>query len=400
MKKYTAILAFLLMLMLSLPTISSASTFREVGQVISSMELRLTADYDAKVVATLPKNTLVTQFKIVDGGWSYVQANQYKGYVLTRYLTTPSSNIKIASSKSGLVVKETATRSAKTVATLKHNMIVEDFGAVGGGWSFVQYGNVTGYVNSAFIGTAKTTARYVAGSGDSIVRNIASPSGASKGLIKGGTAVAVHSQIAGWSYITAGNLRGYIPSAQLTSKKPVVTAPKPQQLTTFTHLRPSKLSWMEFYIDIVADYQYYVYNGYVEDHSYDNKYSYTVMDYYTDDYSAGAGFNFMPSGFFMGMPETDWTWYSIDGPLTQNVAAPLYEYDYGTEEQRKIGNSFLRTTTGTLTTPAGTFKNVVHIEQKLYNSQKSSHFYFAPGYGLIKLHDSNGKVLFELRDYY
>lgn len=395
MKKWFGLFVFALAILLAVPQQPEASNFREVKQVISSAVLRTAASSSAATVTTLPKNTLVTQFSTVAGGWSYVQANQYKGYVATSTLTTPKSTIKIASSKSGLVVKETASRNSKTVANLKYNMIVEDFGAVGGGWSFVQYGNVTGYVASTFIGTPKTTTKYVTGSGDYIVRNIASPSGASKGTVKGGTAVTEHSQIAGWSYISTGSLRGYIPTSQLAAKKPVV---QPATLTTFTHLRPSKITWMKYYVHVSED-EYGTYSGYLEENIYDNHYSYVPTSYYGSDYYPPYT-SFSPNGFIMAAPESDWVWASISTFPKANTPVPFYSVSVGDPNENPIGNSFLRTVTGTLTTPAGTFSNVVHVEQKYYDSTTSYHYYFAPGYGLLKEVSSTGQLLFELRDYY
>ncbi|WP_404427528.1 hypothetical protein LG296_04580 [Ureibacillus chungkukjangi] len=182
MKKFFCYILVILILMPIFTTEAKASTFREVKQVQLATELRKSSNTNAVSITTLPKGTLVTQFSNNSDGWSYVQANNKKGYVLTNSLITPKSTIKIASSKSGVVVKETATTKSNTVATLKYNMVVEDFGAVGGGWSFVQYGNVTGYVNSKFIGTTSSTKKYT--NIDVSLRNIASQSGKTIGSLK------------------------------------------------------------------------------------------------------------------------------------------------------------------------------------------------------------------------
>ncbi len=395
MKKWFGLVAIVLAILLAVPQQSEASNSREVKQVMSDTVLHTIASPSAATVTTLPKNIFVTQFSTLPGGWSYVQASHYKGYVAASALKTPKSTIKIASSKSGLVVKETASRNAKTVANLKYNMIMEDFGSAGGGWSFVQYGNVTGYVASAFIGTPKTTTKYVTGAGNYIVRNIASPSGVSKGTVRGGTAVTEHSQITGWSYISSGSLRGYIPTSQLANKKPVV---QPATLTTFTHLRPSKISWMKYYVQ-VSEYNSSTYSGYLEEHVSGNEYGYFLTSHSEDSFYPPYT-SFSPSGFLMGMPESDVIWVDISTFPKANTPAPFYSLSPGDPNEKPIGNSFLRTTNGTLTTPAGTFSNVVHIEQKYYDSTISYHYYFAPGYGLLKEVSSTGELLFELRDYY
>ncbi len=388
------VLSFIVVLFIFIPvftTVTEASTFREVKRVQEATPLRIASSPSADIKSTLPTGTLVTQFSTVTGGWSYVQANNQKGYVATNALFTPKSTIKIASSKSGLVVKETATTNSKTVASLKYNMIVEDFGTVGGGWSFVQYGNVTGYINSNFISGTKPTKKYTNAS--VILRNIASPSGETKGSLNMNAEVYFHSQIVGWSYITSGSLRGYVPSSQLSSSKEKV---QPQILKTSTHLRPSNISWMEYYLGMVDEEPKGVLSGYLESDIFENGYSYVPsigLDWYP------PYMLFLTERFAMGMPNTDWSWANIPTPLVQNKPTPIYEMDWEELVEVQVGNAFLRTTTGSITTPAGTFNNVVHIEVKSFSTSVTVHFYFSPGYGLIKIRDSKNKLLFELRDY-
>ena len=203
---------------------SSASSFREVKQVNnSSLIVKKAATSSSKTIGSLPRGEFVTVFSKTNG-WAYVQGKTLTGYVDAKYLATPKSTIKIASSKGGLVVKRIPTMKTNTLATLKYNMIVEDFGSVGDGWSFVQYGNVTGYVVSSFINTPKTTRKYVNTASGVVVRNIASPSGASKGTLPNGTEVKVHSTLAGWAYVSTGNQRGYVVARFLSDKKPQLTA--------------------------------------------------------------------------------------------------------------------------------------------------------------------------------
>lgn len=220
MKKW--LLCFILLFaFVALPTISEANSFREVKVVTgSSLVVKNAASPSAASIATLKRGDFVTIFSTTNG-WAKIQSKTISGFVNASFLGTAPSTIKIASSKSGLVVKQSPSRSAKTLATLQYNMIVEDFGSVGAGWSFVQYGNVTGYVASNFIGTPKMTTQYV-NVDNLIVRNIASPSGAQKATLTKGIQVNVHSTIAGWAFVSAGNTRGYVVASQLSTSKPVL----------------------------------------------------------------------------------------------------------------------------------------------------------------------------------
>ncbi|MDN7241692.1 Ig-like domain-containing protein [Planococcus sp. N028] len=190
----------------------------------------------------------------------------------------------------------------------------------------------------------------------------------SKGKV---TAVA-----AGTAKITATTTNGKTTTATITV---------PAELKTFTELRPSKIKWMKYYFDgsvLQGNVQKYVYNK--------NEYTYTVP-------SVSATFS--PNGFQWGLPDSDFMYTNIPAPLTQNKAAPLYEYNWDLEKYVKIGNAYLRTTKGTITTPAGTFKNVVHIEEKFYDISFTVHYYFAPDYGLIKVIDSKNRLTYELRSF-
>ncbi|MEB2282417.1 hypothetical protein LAV73_20950 [Lysinibacillus xylanilyticus] len=214
---------FVLMMLFSIQyQVAVAADYRTV-KVVSGTNLvvRESPNDTSSSIGNLAKDEFVIEFSSSDG-WSHIQTGDVKGYVTSSFLSVPPSTIKIANSKSGLVVKSKPSPSASTLATLKYNMIVEDYGSVGNGWSFVQYGNVVGYVKSDFIGKTKTTTKYVNTGSGVIVRNIASQSGASVGSLSNGTQVTVHSTLVGWSYVTAGSIKGYVVDAFLSAKKPVV----------------------------------------------------------------------------------------------------------------------------------------------------------------------------------
>lgn len=202
--------------------IAEAADYRTVKVVSgSSLIVRESPSDTANSIGNLEKDQFVIEFS-TSNGWSHVQVGDVKGYVNSSFLSVPPSTIKIANSKSGLVVKSMPSLSASTLATLKYNMVVEDYGSVGNGWSYVQYGNIVGYVKSDFMGQTKTTTKYVNTSSGVVVRNIASHSGASVGSLSNGTQVTVHATLVGWSYVTAGNIKGYVVDSFLSTKKPVV----------------------------------------------------------------------------------------------------------------------------------------------------------------------------------
>ncbi|MDM5232644.1 SH3 domain-containing protein [Lysinibacillus pakistanensis] len=231
LKKMSVVVFLLVMLFSIQQQVAEATNYRIVKVVNdSSLLVRDSPSDVAKSIGNLTKGEFVTEFSS-SKDWSHIQVGDIKGYVISSSLSIPQSTIKIANSKSGLVVKSKPSTSASTLATLKFNMIVEDFGSVENGWSFVQYGNVVGYVKSDFIGNAKTTTKYVNTRSGVIVRNIASPSGVSVGSLSNGTQVTVHATLVGWSYVTANNVRGYVEAAYLGTKKPTESTSTSQKST-------------------------------------------------------------------------------------------------------------------------------------------------------------------------
>lgn len=223
MKKWLFLFTFIFSILLfQAPT--EASTFREVKVVSgSALAIKEQATQNATTIATLKGGDFVTVFS-TENGWSHIQSQSTTGYVAASFLSQARSTIKIASSKGGLVVKQSPSPSAKTMATLQYNMIVEDFGQVGNGWSFVQYGNITGYVASSFIGNPKTATKTTTTTTVSL-RNIASKSGVITASLPANTKVTVHTTIAGWAFISTGTNRGYAEASLLKNNKVIVIDP-------------------------------------------------------------------------------------------------------------------------------------------------------------------------------
>lgn len=211
---------------------ANANTFKEVKVIYSSTDVYSQPDLSSKVVATLAEGTIVTELKSNVNGYSFIsfRGNDGKmayGYVSDLSLDDAAYEIKVVASSNGALVKEFASKNSNTLATLQNNMVVRYYGAVAGGWSHVQYGNIVGYVASSHIKNSTPIARYSTTNG-LVVRNIASTSGLNLGSLDKGEKVSVHSTIAGWSYITSTSVDGYVVASYLNAKDPnaVTTTPK------------------------------------------------------------------------------------------------------------------------------------------------------------------------------
>ncbi|MGE7114373.1 SH3 domain-containing protein [Lysinibacillus sp. NPDC047702] len=206
--------------------IAMANTFKEV-RTIKGLKTNVyeKTDGSSKILDNPTAGTLVSliskDYSFPFAHITYMNSDMkiINGYVYDFVLDYPKHTIKVASSKSGLVVKEAPSSNSNTVATLQHKMVVKDFGSVGNGWSYVQYGNVIGYAATNFMSESKPITKYVLTHG-LVVRNIASPSGSNVKELMKYDEVLVHSTVAGWSYITSSIYEGYVVDSHLTSKYP------------------------------------------------------------------------------------------------------------------------------------------------------------------------------------
>lgn len=346
---------------------ADASGFREVKVVSgSSLIVKSSAASNASSLLTLKRGEFVTVLSTAND-WSYIQANEVKGYVQSKYLTTPASTIKIASSKSGLVVKTSPSKSAKTSATLKYNMIVEDFGSVGGGWNFVQYGNVTGYVATTFIGTPKTVTKYISSAVK--LRNIASPSGSIKETLESGVQVQVHSTIVGWSYVSVGNKRGYVQASLLTTKKPQTSSVA--YIANYLPVCPSTYVYR-----LTSDYSKTQYNTYQCELTANGPY---MIAEFNDD----SGYKFLPNGdLYVTGAKMDFVYKKALRAGDRWTSDTFYNSERITYTVKSINE--------TVVTPSGTYRNVLKIQQVAPSYDIT--IYFAPGYGEVKIESHDGGV--------
>ena len=381
MKKVCTFLIALLLILSSLAIgteQSEAASFRTVKVVNgSSLVVKAFPTTSASTVTTLSRGDFVTVFS-TSNGWASIQSGNVRGYVNASFLATPPSTIKIASSISGLVVKATPFKSAPTSAILKYNMIVEDFGPVGGGWSFVQYGNVTGYVASTFIGKPKTSTKYVNTASGVVVRNIASSSGANTGTLANKTQVTVHSTIAGWSYVTSGSTKGYVVDSFLSTNQLKGT------VSVAGGLAPKVGLKLTYYPTFTDNSQ----REYTVTKESDGNKEYISLNY-KGNFSGGYSYQESSSRIMLGVNETDWFLFDLAYPMVEGKQTKSYYIGENWEEYFEYVN--VESTTSTVTVKAGTFKNVVIIR---YSTGAAD--YFAPGYGIIKTVDPDGKIVTEL----
>ncbi|MET4562708.1 hypothetical protein ABIA69_003899 [Lysinibacillus parviboronicapiens] len=157
----------------------------------------------SKTIGNVKGGEFVISEHMAEDGWIPILFNGQYGFIeIIQIEFDPPSTISKSNSKSGVIVKEKPTEDSNTIGTLSYGIIMENYGVIENGYSYIQYGNIIGYVKTDFITNSKPVVKYISSSTEYIDSYlIASKVFGSAGLIQSGTKVHVYGSIAGWSYI-------------------------------------------------------------------------------------------------------------------------------------------------------------------------------------------------------
>ncbi|MEG0856344.1 MAG: SH3 domain-containing protein [Terrisporobacter sp.] len=189
-------------------------------------------------MTVIPKGKKVTYLG-KSGGWIKAKYNSKTGYISDDYLTSGSSSssststsTKYVTTSAGLNVRKGPSTSYAKVGKLSKGTKVS-VSSTSKGWSKITSGSIKGYVSNDYLSSKKpstsndnnssstsTTTKYVNTSSGLNVRKGAGTNYAKVGNLSKGTKVSVSSTSKGWSKITSGNIKGYVSSEYLSSKKP------------------------------------------------------------------------------------------------------------------------------------------------------------------------------------
>lgn len=178
------------------------------------------------------KNTPTTLKKdsfVYKANTYYKTTITYADDISAKYVTRISPTIR--ASKTDIVVKQNPSPSAKTLFTLPANTAVESYGTLPGSWRIIRYGDVIGFVSAKPLEAVKASTQYVKLHGLPL-RDIPSNSASARisNFLQQGIAVTVYASSNGWSYVTVGELGGYVPTSMLSAKKVAYTKTREERL--------------------------------------------------------------------------------------------------------------------------------------------------------------------------
>lgn len=223
--------------------------------------------------------------------------------------------------------------------------------------------------------TEAATVSYVVAKQDIYLRNQPAKDAKKIATIKNYSEVKVFSSNETWSYIQVGKVKGYVYSSALSKENPKQTA----TVQTVTGGLSPKAG------------RSYTYNPSFEKDGRKMTYFATKTDGVTELLNTnGLGYAYLESAkaFEMGVANSGVFFFSLSYPMKKG--STIHDTDYGIETNT-ITKVLVKSTSSTVKTAAGTFKNVTVL-----NYPNGAQLYLAKGYGVIKIVNATGKTTAEL----
>ena len=211
------------------------------------------------------------------------------------------------------------------------------------------------------------------------LRDAPSPSAKQLSLIENFSKVTVLSKDKQWAYIKHKGNKGYVLSKTLTTKNPKKYEPKKVPVITNGLLPKANRNYT-----YEPSFEGGAKTTYKASINPDIRNSVSLME---EDF---IGYTYIENenSFELGVAYSDVFFFSLSYPMKEK--STIYDTDYGIESDTKTEVTVESTST-TLKTKAGTFKNVVVI--KYPNGSK---LYLAKDYGIIRVTNFEGEITTEL----
>lgn len=196
--------------------------------------------------------------------------------------------------------------------------------------------------------------------------------------INSGSKVMVHSKSKGWAFVEFNNKKGYIYASTLTMKNPKVKA-EAAIITKGLMPKANRSYTYEPSFETPEKITYYASK---------NEAIHNSIELLESEYT-GYTYIEKPNELALGVAYSDVFFFSLSYPMKEKET--IIDTEYGYDRAITTTKVYVQSTSTTLITPAGTFKNVVVLAYP--NGIK---LYFAKDYGIIRIADFEGNILTEL----
>ncbi|MFJ8517551.1 polysaccharide deacetylase family protein [Lysinibacillus xylanilyticus] len=213
---YAIILTFLISFVFVDTAFAKAESTSVIQSVVKDTAVYVEPSVESTEIGQVAKGSYVTATP-VSKEWTLIKMQQLEGYVETAALVSITSEKYLVTQKGGTTLFTYPSPSAQKAGLLNENSIIFVYGSAPGGWSFVQYGHQTGYVATNSLKKPVATNKRVNAANGAVLRLTASPNGEVLGTIANKTVVQQYTTLVGWTYVEAGEQKGYVKAAELAN---------------------------------------------------------------------------------------------------------------------------------------------------------------------------------------
>lgn len=224
--------------------------------------------------------------------------------------------------------------------------------------------------------TEAASTYYVKAKQDIILRDAANKNAKQIGTVKNYSEVKVLSTSTTWSYIQVNNKKGYVYTTALTKVNPKAAAVSTPVITGGLSPKAGRSYTYEPSFDIdqkKATYRASSSDG-ITEISKNNGHGYTYLE--------------SKQGLDFAVANSDVFFFSLSYPMKKG--STIKDTDYGFDGNT-VTKVYVESTSYTLKTKAGTFKNTVVLKYP-----NGVTIYLAKGFGILKITDLKGKTTVEL----
>lgn len=186
-------------------------------------------------IASLSPNSIVTVLS-KSNGWTKVNYQSQIGLIESSKLKNIEAQYLLVQSKNDPIVRISNTQQSEVLGNVPINSIVKAYVIDSYGYTFIQYGELSGYVQKQLLVKPTVQARIVKEPNGLNVMHTASSSSSQVGHLANGTTVTMLTKLNDWVFVITNEVAGYVHGSGLkyipstaVPKKP--TIPKPAAST-------------------------------------------------------------------------------------------------------------------------------------------------------------------------
>ncbi|WP_155592281.1 polysaccharide deacetylase family protein [Lysinibacillus cavernae] len=187
-----------------------------IQKVIKDLVIYEESTTNSAEIGKVSKGTYVNVTQ-ASKGWTHIQTSDQTGYVTSDGLVKLKSEGYLVIQKGGTTLFKAPSQNAQQVGKLYEGRVIYVYGTAPGGWSFIQYGEDTGYVATNALKKPVPTKKQINAEAGTELRLTASPNGEVLGTLANKTIVQYYITLAGWAYIEAGDQKGYVKASELAN---------------------------------------------------------------------------------------------------------------------------------------------------------------------------------------